>query len=120
MAAAKKMPNDVRVLWLRVRAGWGRGREVFDNTMSQFSQKQSQQLYDVVRHAIYKDNYVQVLREKPELKEFLKSDEDRLCMMDAYAILSYKLGRSEPPPKTEKAILGMKGRIGRSAPLFGY
>jgi hypothetical protein len=42
-------------------------------------------------------------------------------MMDIYEILSYKLGRHEPPPKTEKGALAMKGgRIGRDAPIFGY
>lgn len=119
--AGKKVPNEVRPVWLRVRAAWGKGTDVFVSTMSTLSQKQNEQLYDVVRHAIYKDNYVQVLREKPELKEFLKGDEDRMCMMDIYQILSYRLRRSEPPPKTEKAAFAMKGgRIGRAAPTFGY
>ena len=58
---------------------------------------------------------------RPELKQFLKNDEDRLCMMDVYDILSYKLRRHEPTPKTEKGALAMKGdRIGRDAPIFGY
>ncbi len=116
-----KVPNEVRAVWLRVRAAWTRGRDVFVSTMSQLSQKQNEQLYDVVRHAVYKDNYVQALREKPELKEFLKGDDDRLCMIDAYDILAYKLHRREPPPRTEKGALAMKGgRIGRAAPTFGY
>jgi hypothetical protein len=119
--AGKKTPNDVWATWLRVRAAWGRGRDTFISTMSQLGQKQNEQLYDIVKCAVYKDSYVQVLRAKPELKDFLKSDEDRFCMMDVYEILSYKLGRREPPPKTEKGALAMKGdRIGRDAPMFGY
>ncbi|MDD5340602.1 MAG: hypothetical protein PHV13_05135 [Candidatus ainarchaeum sp.] len=117
--AGKEIPNEARAAWLRVRAAWGRGSDVFSSTMSMLSQKENEQLYDIVRHAIYKDNYVQVLREKPELKGFLKGDEDRLCMMDIYQVLSYRLRRSEPPPKTEKAAAAMNAGIGRN-PAFGY
>jgi hypothetical protein len=117
--AAKKIPNEVRAAWLRVRAAWGRGTDVFTSTMSMLSKKEMEQLYDVVRHSVYKDSYVQILREKPELKEFLKGDEDRMCMHDIYAILAFRMGKSEPPPKTEKAALAMKAGIGRN-PMFGY
>ena len=119
--AGKKVPLELWAAWLRVRAAWGKGRDVFMSTMSLLGQKQNEQLYDIVKYAIYKDNYVQALRARPELKQFLKNDEDRLCMMDVYDILSYKLRRHEPTPKTEKGALAMKGdRIGRDAPIFGY
>ena len=119
--AVKKMPNEVWATWLRVRGAWGRGKESFDSLMATLSGKQNEQLYDIVRYALYKDSYVQVLREKPELKQFLKSDEDRMCMIDIYEILSYRLRRSEPPPKIRSGAFAMRGdRIGRAAPTFGY
>lgn len=82
--------------------------------MDQVDRKQSEMLYDVVKHSLYKESYVEILHELPELRELVKSDEDRFFMHDIYAILSRRLGKSEPPPKTERGALAFRGRIGRA------
>lgn len=118
--AVKKSPDEARVAWLRVRFAWARGRDAFLSAMTGLTKKEMAQLYDVVCHSLYKESYVQILRENPALKDFLKSDEDRLCMHDIYGILSVRLHRHEPLPEIEKATLAMKGGIGRDVPRFGY
>lgn len=111
--AGKKLDAAVRAAWLRARAAWTRDRDTFASVMSLVDRKRSEGLYDVVRHSLYKESYVQMLRERPELREIVKSDDDRLCMHDMYEILSFRLGRKEPPPKTERAAVAIRGRIGR-------
>ncbi|MDD5172125.1 MAG: hypothetical protein PHF60_03760 [Candidatus ainarchaeum sp.] len=108
--------NDVRKTWIRVRAAWGRSFEVFTGTMSLLDKKQSEGLYDLVKHSLFKSTFAEIVQDYPQLKEFVKGEDDRLCMYDIYEVLSWKLGKSEPIPKEIQAREAMKGGIGRIVP----
>ncbi len=107
---------DLRKTWIRVRSAWNLSFEAFNNVVSMLDKKQSEALYDLVKHALFMANCADILRQHPELREVLKNEEDRLCMHDIYEILSWKLGRSEPLPKEIRAREAMRGTIGRASP----
>ena len=50
--------------------------------------KQANALYDVVKFALFKDSYAQIVREHPEMRPLVQTDDDRLCMCDVYEALS--------------------------------
>ncbi|NYZ74032.1 hypothetical protein H0O00_02730 [Candidatus Micrarchaeota archaeon] len=111
---------ELRKTWIRVRSAWGMSFEAFNSTVSMLDKKHAEGLYDLVRHSLFKDNYAEILRGNPELREVLKNEEDRLCMHDIYEILSWKLGKSEPLPKEIRAREAMKGPIGRASPELRF
>ena len=121
---AKKGPekvvitNEIRRAWLRLRKAWGWSFEAFSNTLGLLNTKEANMLYDIVKHSLFKGSYVEIIREHPELREIVKTDEDRLCMHDIYEILSWKLGRKEELPPDRKISRAMKGRIGREVPII--
>lgn len=115
-----KITPQLRRLWLTVRKAWVSSFQAFSNSLSSLDQKQAAMLYEVVKHSLFKDSYVQILRGHPELREFLKSDDDRLCMHDIYEVLSWRLSRKEKLPKDVEMAEKMKGRIGRSVPEMPY
>ncbi|MBU0532627.1 hypothetical protein KKB44_03985 [Candidatus Micrarchaeota archaeon] len=110
--------NEVRRIWLKVRKSWNVSHAAFSNTVSFLSEKEANTLYDIVKLGLYKDSYAHILHEHPELKEIVKSDDDRLCMYDIYEVLSWRLRRKEKMPKNKEIIMRMKGRIGREVPIF--
>lgn len=130
MAEAKKtgakkqekvaVTQELRRIWWKVRNSWNVSFEAFTNTLSMLTTKQAELLYGVVKHSLFKESYVQMLREHPELRELVKSDDDRLCMHDVYEAISWRLGRQEKLPSDVEVKIRMKGSIGRGAPVFSY
>lgn len=113
-----KITNELRKNWLMLKTAWRVNLSAFSNRLSLVPDKQAGQLYDVVRHSVYKDSYVDILREHPELKELVKNDDDRFFMHDMYESLSWRLGKREKPPKERQVSERMKGGIGREAPSY--
>jgi len=111
-----KITSQIRKGWFLLRNAWLHTLDVFSNQLAQISDKDAEELYKVVRCAVYKDSYAQILREHPELKELVKTDDDRYFMHDVYENLSWRLGKKEPLPKDKKLISAMKGKIGRAVP----
>jgi hypothetical protein len=111
---------ELRRIWFRARNAWNMSLDAFSNALTLLTDKQAGQLYDVVRHSLFKDSYVEILREHPELHELVRNDEDRLFMHDVYEKLSWRLGKSEPLPKDVETAMKMKGGIGRAATRTSY
>ena len=103
-----KGPVDVtpklRRIWLRVRKAYNLDLTAFSNTLSFLTDEEANMLYDMVRHALFKGSVAEILREHPELRELVRTDDDRLCMYDIYEYLSWRLGKSEPMPEDRKVI----------------
>lgn len=109
---------EIRRIWLKVRHAWNWSYDAFSNTVSYLKQDEAEKLYDVVRLSLFKDSYAEMLHEHPELREIVKSDDDRLCMHDIYQILSWRLGKREEFPADKKIYMRMKGKIGREIPVY--
>lgn len=90
--------------WLKIRNAYNVSLESFGATISMMNEGEANAMYDLVKGALYKDNNAQIIKENPNLKEFLKNDEDRLCMIDIYTNLSWRLGKSEKAPKYRETI----------------
>ena len=105
------LTKEMKKTLLMLKTAWSRGRDTFSNTVSFLSTKQAEQIYQIVRHSVYKESYVQILREHPELREIIKNDDDRLCMHDIYEILSWRLDKNEPPPKELRIADRVKGSL---------
>jgi len=103
-----------------IRKAWVTSFQSFTYELSRLSPEQSEAMYDMVKKALYKESFAQIVQQHPELRPFVHSDEDRVCMIEIYEVLSYKLGKSEKPPADRLASRGMKGRIGRGMPDFSY
>lgn len=115
-----EITNRLRRTWWRLRKAWNLTMKAFSGTMSRLTDAEAEELYEVVRHSLFKDSYVEILRARPELKELVKSDDDRLFMHDVYEVLSWRLKKKEPYPKDVDMIIRMKGRIGRDAIAPNY
>lgn len=101
---------ELRKVWVRVRQSWVTSHAAFSYGLSMLNKSQSEMLYDLVRRALYKNSAGEVLKAHPEIKEFMRSDDDRMCMIDVYETLSWKLNRKEEPPsdiKMAKKFTGM-------------
>jgi hypothetical protein len=107
---------ELRRIWLGVRTAWNLGFQQFSSSLSALDERQAGLLYGLVRLSLFKGSYVEMLREHPELRPLLISDDDRLCMHDAYEVLAWRLNRSEELPREVRISQRMKGRIGREAP----
>lgn len=108
--AAKPAPAKLEVtpelkrLWFRVRRGYGISADAFSNALSSLTDKEAEMLYSLVRLSLFKGNPAQIIQAHPEMREFVHSDSDRLCMHETYQHLSWRLGKSEPLPK-DRAII---------------
>jgi hypothetical protein len=107
---------EIRKMWIMIRQAWNTSPEAFTGTMTMLSSRQADSLYDVVKLALFKSSYAEILHEHPELRELVKGDNDRLCMHDVYEVLSSRLGRTEPFPPYIQLQMRLKGGIGRSNP----
>ena len=107
---------EIRRLWIRMRQAWVISYDAFNHSVAILDDRQANLMYDVVKHSLFKDSYAEVLRGHPELKELLRTDDDRLCMHDIYERLSYRLNRYEKLPADKMVYQAMKGRIGRNMP----
>jgi hypothetical protein len=94
----------LRRIWFRIRKSYNISLSAFSNVLSSLDDEESEMLYELVRHAIYKGSVAEIIRAKPVMRELVKTDEDRLCMHDCYEHLSWKLRKKEPEPK-DRAIL---------------
>ncbi|MFH1785185.1 MAG: hypothetical protein ABH842_02035 [Candidatus Micrarchaeota archaeon] len=108
-----KISPEVKKLWVRIKSAWNTNEVKFRNTLSYLTNEQANSIYDVVRLSLFKNSYVNVLRDHPELKDLLKNDNDRLCMYNVYSNLSVRLNRREDPPNDVKLAMNLKGNIGR-------
>ena len=115
-----EVTSGLRRIWFRVRNAWNMSFDAFSNALTLLTDKEAEQLYEVVRHALFKGSYVEIIREHPELRELVKSDDDRIFMYDVYEKLSWRLGKSEKYPKDIAVRIKMKGRIGRDATAPDY
>ncbi|MEW6749285.1 MAG: hypothetical protein AB1295_06280 [Candidatus Micrarchaeota archaeon] len=107
---------EIRRLWIRMRQAWVVSYAAFNHSVSMLDDRQANLIYDVIKHSLFKDNHAQILREHPEMRPLLQTDDDRLCMHDIYERLSFRLNRHEEPPPDRRAYSGMKGTIGRNVP----
>ncbi len=118
-AALKRAPAkavitpDVRKNWLRIRAAWNLGEDAFTGTLSMMDDKKANALYDVVKFSLFKDSYADIIREHPEMKPLVQTDDDRLCMHDVYEALSNRLDRREPFPPLVAMKMRLKGGSGK-------
>lgn len=107
---------ELRRIWIRARRAWVTSYQAFSYSLSTLDARQSGLLYEVVRHSLFKNSHAEILRTRPELREFLQTDDDRLCMHDIYEVLSWRLNRREKPPQDVRLSMNMKGTIGRESP----
>jgi len=102
---------SLRKSWLRIRNGWATSNDAFSGALSMLTKKDSEELYGMVKVALFKASNSEIVREHPELRVLVKSDDDRFCMHDIYEFLSWKLGKSEPLPKGVRLTQGLRGSI---------
>lgn len=114
-----KITPEIRRLWVKIRHAWVVSYYAFNHAIDMLDKRQANLMYDVVKHSLFKNSHAEILREYPELKVLIHTDDDRLCMHDIYERLSYRLNRYEKPPFYKRALRGMKGRIGRNLPDLG-
>ncbi len=107
--------NDTRRLWLKLRKAWNMELNVFSHTVMSLNDSDTKTVYDLVKRALFKDSYAEIVHEYPEMREFLRTDDDRMCMIDIYELVSWKLNQSEPLPPEKRLLQGMKGKIGRES-----
>jgi hypothetical protein len=98
---------DIRKNWIRVRQAWNSSVEAFTGTLSMLNNAQANALYDVVKLSLFQGSHAEILRNHPEMRELIKSDDDRFCMHDIYDALSRRLDRREPFP----SYVAMKQRM---------
>ncbi|MBI5227783.1 hypothetical protein HY988_04310 [Candidatus Micrarchaeota archaeon] len=103
--------------WLNIKKAWIRGLTAFANTLSNLSDKDASEVYEIAKLAPYKNSYVDILRANPELKLIIKNDFDRKMMWDIYDNFSFRLGKKVEEPDTVKLVTSMKSRM---APRIGY
>ncbi|MBU0591905.1 hypothetical protein KKF81_04045 [Candidatus Micrarchaeota archaeon] len=105
----------LRRIWIQIRRNWGISRVAFTNNLSLLNDGEANNLYNLVIHSLYKNSYVDILREIPGLRGIIRTEDDRYCMHDIYQILSWRLDKTESPPKTLQIKLAMRGGIGRES-----
>lgn len=116
--AEVKVPEftpELRRIWLRIRKTYNISLQAFSNALSALNDKEANILYDLVRLSLYKDNPAQIIKAHPFMKEFIRTDDDRLCMHDIYENLSWRLGRKEPAPKHRQMITRFRVAVKGSA-----
>ena len=112
ISADEFMPSpEARKIWLRIRKAYNMSYSAFSNTMGLLNDKEANMIYDIVKHSLYKDNVAEIVRKTPAMKEFVKNDDDRLCMHDVYELLSWRLRRREEPPKDRKVIADFRKAV---------
>jgi hypothetical protein len=102
---------ELRRVWVRVRQSWVTSHASFSYGLSMLDKKQAGMLYDLVRRALFRNSAGDVLKAHPEIREFMRSDDDRMCMLDVYEALSWKLDRREEPPSDVRLNQKFKGMM---------
>ncbi len=90
--------------WLMIRKAYNVSLEAFGANISRLSEDEANEMYELIRHALYKDNIAQIIQEEPKMREFLRNEDDRLCMYEIYENLSWKLGKREKAPEYKQKI----------------
>lgn len=116
--APYKLSEHVRRMWIRIRYLWTFSNEAFYNALSDLNDKDANALYDLVKLALFRNSWAQIVQENPSLHGLIANEEDYFCMIDSYQKLSWKLNRREELPKDKKMAVGMKGKIGRLMPDY--
>ncbi len=95
----------LRRLWIGLRKSYNLNYTAFSNALSALNDEQANQIYDFAITALFMDNVAEILSKHPELKDLIRTDDDRICMHDIYENLSWKLGRKETIPKEKGMIV---------------
>jgi hypothetical protein len=106
---------ELRRIWVRVRKAWVTSYPAFTYSLSSLSTGQADLLYGLVRRALFRGSAGEIVHADSMMREFMRSDDDRMCMIDVYEILSWRLGRQEALPPDVRVRQRMKGRIGRDS-----
>lgn len=105
---------EAKKLWAKVKSAWIFRPSAFSHSLALLSVKESTMLYDIVKLALFKKSFAEVVHEHPELRELVKSENDRVCMYAVYEVVSWKLGRNEKPPGDMRLAVNTKSRVGRT------
>ncbi|MGV8085565.1 MAG: hypothetical protein ACP5N9_04915 [Candidatus Bilamarchaeum sp.] len=110
---AKKISEETKKNWLRIRAAWSRNLVAFNNSISMLNKKETEEMYNIAKLAAYSIDYARLVFENPQLKEILKNSEDCFMLNNIYQALSFKLNRKEKLPATTRIYNGFAAGIGR-------
>lgn len=102
---------SLRKNWLKIRQAYSISLDSFTNTLSSMNGKEANELYDMVKLALFKGSIGEIVSASPELRIFMRQEDDRLCMIESYEYLSWKLGREEPFPKGERIKVHLRRSI---------
>lgn len=111
---ASKLSPEAKKVWIKVKSAWVFRQSAFSHSLALLSVKESTILYDIVKLALFKKSFAEIIHLHPELGEILKSEDDRACMYAVYGVVSWKLGRKEEPPGDMRLAVNTKSRIGRT------
>jgi len=106
------LDERLRRNWIRVRQAWGIDAIHFSAALSGLSDTDGLMLLSLVSLALYHDTSAAALSASPQLKGFLRSEDDRFCMIDAYENLSWRFRVKVPPPSFRALSAGLKARMG--------
>ena len=104
---------ELRRIWVRVRQSWVTSFASFSYSLSVLDKRQSEMLYDLVRRALFRNSAGDVVKAHPEIREFMRSDDDRMCMVDVYEKLSWTLDKKEEPPADVKLSQKFTGMMNK-------
>lgn len=112
--------EELRRVWIRIRKSWSINRIAFTNSLSSLTDAQANELYSIIAVILYKNSYVEIIRENKEFGKIIKNDGDRICMYDIYEVLSWRLNKKVSLPKKVELKMRVGASIGREAqdPLF--
>ncbi len=105
----------MRRLLITLKSAWTKNPTTLSGKLSLLKETELKRLFDVVKTAAYKPNYIEILREAPALHEFICSDRDRFFLLDIYEYLSWKLRLSVKAPPQNALVNAMSGPIGRDS-----
>lgn len=110
------LAEPLRRIWIRVRQAYVTSPEAFAYSLSSLKDADANSLYDLVKHALFKGSIGEILRDTPALRPIIRNEDDRMCMIDVYEVLSWRLNRRESLPEDRKLVQAMRSGIGREMP----
>ena len=110
------LTEPLRRIWIRVRQAYNNSPEAFAYSLSSLNPEEANSLYDLVKHALFKGSIGEIVRDAPGLRQIVRNEDDRMCMIDIYEVLSWRLDRREPLPQDRRLAQAMRSGIGREMP----
>jgi len=110
------LTEPLRRIWIRVRQAYNASPEAFAYSLSSLNAEEANSLYDLVKHALFKGSIGEIVQGTPALRPIIRSEDDRMCMIDIYEVLSWRLDRREPLPEDRRLAQAMRSGIGREMP----